>query len=84
MSKRNVEIDDLIARISTYMTESEIDEVKECYEYTKEKFFGMKRLTKDDYIYHLLNVAYILTDIDADKETVWPRCTCWFRLLTFT
>ena len=66
----NIEIDDLITCISSYMNDEEVDEVKRCYEYAKQKFFGIKRMTNDDYIYHLLNVAYILTLVEADKATI--------------
>ena len=67
---KGLKYEDLIEKISTYMTSEEVNTIKECYEYAKEIHFGMKRLTGDDFIDHLLNVAYILTDIDADYETI--------------
>ena len=66
----NIEIDDLIKELEKYMSKSDVDEVKKCFLYIKEYYCGMKRLTGDDYIYHPLNVAYILTAIEADKSTI--------------
>ena len=67
---KGIELDDLVKQISTYMPKKEVNEIKECYEYVKQIYAGEKRLTGEDFIYHLLNVAYILTDIKADKETI--------------
>lgn len=68
--KKGIELDDLLEQVSTYMPKSDVDEIKKCYEYVKHIHFGEKRLTGEDFIYHLLNVAYILTDIKADKDTI--------------
>ncbi len=58
-------------KIRTYMTdEEELAVIKKAYEYASEKHFGQKRLTGEDYVIHPLNVAYILTRIKADFETL--------------
>ena len=64
--KKGIELDDLLEQVNTYMNKSDVAEIKECYDYVKYIHFGEKRLTGEDFIYHLLNVAYILTDIKAD------------------
>ena len=44
--------------------------ISKAYNFASEKHFGQKRLTGDDYIIHPLNVAYILTSIKADADTL--------------
>jgi len=47
MTKKNVGItlDDLIEKVSTYMTPLEIEEIKKSYMYADKMHFGTKRLT---------------------------------------
>ena len=40
--------------------------INRAYDYAFKKHFGQKRISGDDYITHPLNVAMILTDINAD------------------
>ena len=64
---RDITIDDLLQKVRTYNTnEDEIELLNNAYNYAYEKHFGVKRITGDDYIIHPLNVAMILTDINAD------------------
>ena len=58
-------------KVKTYITsESELELIKKAYNYAYDKHFGEKRLTGEDYITHPLNVAYILTSINADASTI--------------
>ncbi len=73
MTKVNVGLtfNDLFKKISTYIDDSnEKNLIKKAYKYAATKHFGIKRMTGEDYIDHPLQVAYILTDIDADAETI--------------
>lgn len=73
MTKKNVGItlDDLLQAVTSYTKdEQEIKLIKDAYHYAEEKHFGVKRLTGEDYIEHPLQVAYILTEINADTETL--------------
>lgn len=73
MTKKNfsLTIDDIIGAVSNYIAdEEELKKIKEAYNYAAKKHFGQKRLTGEDYIEHPLNVAYILTDINADYQTI--------------
>ena len=73
MTKKNVHItiDDLIVAASTYITdEKELSQIRDAYQYAAKMHFGMKRMTGEDYIEHPLQVAYILTEINADAETL--------------
>ena len=68
---KNLTFDMLGEKIKTYIEDdNEFNIIKKSYEYASIKHFGQKRLTGEDYIIHPLNVAYILTDIKADYETL--------------
>ena len=65
---KEITIEDLLKRFSEYNNnKEELDLIKKSYEYAYKKHFGVKRISGDDYITHPLNVAYILTDINADS-----------------
>ncbi len=73
MSKhqKDLTIKKLMDKIKTYITdENELSVIDKAYKYAYEKHFGQKRLTGEEYIIHPLNVAYILTRISADYETL--------------
>ena len=64
-------IDELLEAVRTYISdESEIETIEKAYEYAKEVHKGAKRLSGEDYILHPLNVAYILTSLNADSDTI--------------
>lgn len=64
-------IDELLVKVKTYdNNEENINKIIEAFEFANEKHYGMERLTGDDYIVHPLNVAYILTEIEADYVTI--------------
>ncbi|MDY4996594.1 MAG: bifunctional (p)ppGpp synthetase/guanosine-3',5'-bis(diphosphate) 3'-pyrophosphohydrolase [Bacilli bacterium] len=64
---RNITIEDLIEKVKTYNTnEKDIDLINRAFDYAYKKHFGQKRISGDDYITYPLNVAMILTDINAD------------------
>ena len=63
----NITIEDLIEKVKSYNTnEEDIDLINRAFDYAYKKHFGQKRISGDDYITHPLNVAMILTDINAD------------------
>lgn len=62
---------ELIDKASTYIKEEdEINLIKSAYNFAEEAHAGQVRLTGDKYILHPLNVAYILTEIYADANTI--------------
>ena len=68
---RDLTYEKLEEKIKKYISdEEELAIIKKAYEFANEKHFGQKRLTGESYIIHPLNVAYILTDIKADFETL--------------
>lgn len=67
----NITIEDLIERVKQY--DDNIDDlnlIRKAYDYAYKKHFSQKRITGDDYITHPLNVAWILTDVNADGEAI--------------
>lgn len=69
--KENITFDLFMSKVKKYITkEEDIDLINKAYLFAFEKHFGQKRLTGEDYIIHPLTVAYILTGINADTETI--------------
>lgn len=62
---------DLMEKVRKYNDDDdELRIIEKAYNYAKEKHFTQKRITGDDYITHPLNVAYILTDVNADYKAI--------------
>lgn len=69
--KNDLTFEKLEKKIKTYLNDDEeILVIKKAYDFALEKHFGQRRLTGEEYIIHPLNVAYILTGIKADYETL--------------
>ena len=62
--------DELYNEVKTYIPTEELDILDKAYEYIAKKYYGVKRLTGDDFIVHPLSVAYILTSLKADVQTL--------------
>ena len=62
-------IEDLLIKLNEYNKE-EIEIVRKAYEYAKTLHEGQYRQSGEPYIIHPLNVAYILADMHADRDTV--------------
>ena len=62
-------IEMLLTKLSEYNKE-EIEIVRKAYEYAKMLHEGQYRQSGEPYIIHPLNVAYILADMHADRDTV--------------
>lgn len=66
-NKKKITINDLINKVKEYNdNESDIKLIEESYWFAYKKHLNQKRISGDDYIEHPLEVAYILTDINAD------------------
>lgn len=62
--------DELYECVAKYLPEEELTDISRAYAYAFERHFGVKRKSGEDYIIHPLNVAYILTSINADSATL--------------
>ena len=65
----NITLQDLLDKLKEYNPE-EVEFVKRAYEYADNLHNGQKRQSGEPYISHPLNVAYILADMHADRDTV--------------
>ena len=65
----NLTINDLLAKVTEY-NNVEVEIIRKAYSYAEELHKGQKRQSGEDYITHPLNVAYILADMHADRDTV--------------
>ena len=68
---QNLDFNELYEKIKTYNNNIEqLKKIKEAYTLAEEKHKNQFRKSGEAYIIHPLNVAYILTDIKADYETI--------------
>ena len=65
----NITIDDLIEVIKNYNPD-EVDIIRKAYDYANLLHDGQMRQSGEPYIIHPLNVAYILAEMHADRDTV--------------
>ncbi len=65
----NITIEKLLDVVRCYNEES-AEEVKKAYEYASSLHEGQMRQSGEPYISHPLNVAYILAEMHADKDTL--------------
>lgn len=73
MTKKNMDLtfDKFKEKAFSYITDlEEQQKIIDAYNFAKENHYGEVRLSGEDYIIHPLNVAYILTSIKADYETI--------------
>ena len=67
----NIKIDDILDRVQNYIEDEEqINVIKKAYLYAYEKHGNQYRKSGEEYIYHPMNVALILTSVYADYETI--------------
>lgn len=65
----SLKLNDLLAKVAEYNIEN-LEIIKKAYYYAEELHKGQKRQSGEDYIIHPLNVAYILAQMHADKDTI--------------
>lgn len=70
MKKEISTIEELLNEVSYIKDEEEISNIKKAYEFAKKIHENDERLSGGEYILHPLNVAYILTSLDADSDTL--------------
>ena len=65
----DIKLENLLNLIKNY-SEEEIELIKKAYYYAEKLHQGQVRQSGEDYIVHPLNVAYILAEMHADKDTI--------------
>ena len=64
-------IEELLLACKRYIdSEDELNTIKKAYEYASKVHKNDVRKSGDAYMHHPLNVAYILTDLQADSDTI--------------
>ena len=63
-------IDELSKTIGTYLQPEQVSKVQLAYQFSAEAHDGQKRKSGEPYIYHPLEVAYILGDMRMDYQTL--------------
>lgn len=56
--------------LEKYIQIEELTQIEKTYEFAKEKYVGLKRLSGEEFITHALQVAAILGEIHADSSTI--------------
>ena len=65
----NITLQDLLEKLKEYNPD-EIEIVKKAYNYADNLHSGQMRQSGEPYISHPLNVAYILAEMHADRDTI--------------
>lgn len=68
----SITLQDLLNKLREYNPE-EVEIVKRAYEYADTLHKGQMRQSGEPYISHPLNVAYILAEMYADRDTICAR-----------
>ena len=67
---KNYNYEDLVLLLNEYMDKTYVEFIDRYYEQAKIVYANMKRETGEDYIYHPINVAYILAELKMDPVTI--------------
>ena len=59
----------LFEKISNYLSESDVINIQEAFEFSEKCHFGQKRLSGEPFIEHPYQTALYLADLKLDKST---------------
>ena len=68
--QRDITLDMILDKVRSYQADADIEKIKKAYAYAEKAHRGQVRISGDPYIMHPLNVAYILTGLHLDDETI--------------
>ncbi|MTT32441.1 RelA/SpoT family protein [Terrilactibacillus sp. BCM23-1] len=63
-------IEEILDKAKTYLTQENVDEIEEAYQYAKKAHTGQYRKSGEPYIYHPVEVAGILVNLNMDVKTI--------------
>ena len=69
-AQRTVTIDMILEKVRSYQTDADLAKIKKAYACAEKAHSGQVRISGEAYIIHPLNVAYILTGLHLDDETI--------------
>ncbi|MBI4005441.1 MAG: RelA/SpoT family protein [Gammaproteobacteria bacterium] len=64
------QINDLIKQVSSYLTPYQVEKIRQAYSFGARAHEGQRRVSGEPYIYHPLEVAYILAEMHMDHQTL--------------
>lgn len=71
MEYKNYTFDDVLTKAKTYLTKKEtLDEITRAYNFAYKAHEGQYRKSGEPYITHLVQVAYILVDLQSGPKTI--------------
>jgi RelA/SpoT family (p)ppGpp synthetase len=68
--RRSTGISQLLDKLETYLPPTQIERVREAYDFGAERHYGQKRVSGEPYITHPVAVADILADLRLDADTL--------------
>ena len=68
--QRAVTIDMILEKVRSYQADADLEKIRKAYACAEKAHNGQVRISGEAYIIHPLNVAYILTGIHLDDETI--------------
>jgi relA/spoT family protein len=69
-TQRDVTLDMILEKVRSYQADADLAKIKKAYACAEKAHRGQVRISGDAYIIHPLNVAYILTGLHLDDETI--------------
>jgi RelA/SpoT family (p)ppGpp synthetase len=69
-SRRSLGINQLVAKLETYLPPDQVERVQEAYEFGAAAHKGQKRLSGEPFISHPIAAANVLADLHVDAETI--------------
>jgi len=60
----------ILDKVRSYQADADLDKIRKAYAYAEQAHSGQVRISGEAYIIHPLNVAYILTGLHLDDETI--------------
>jgi len=70
LGKRTAGIEVLLTKLRSYLTQAQVDEVHQAYEFGARVHQGQRRVSGEPYISHPVAVASILADLHMDHHTI--------------
>lgn len=69
-TQRDVTLNMILEKVRSYQADADLAKIRKAYDYAEKAHRGQVRISGDAYIIHPLNVAYILTGLHLDDETI--------------
>ena len=64
------EIDNIIEKVKSYEPEADFEQIERAFHYALMAHAGQKRISGEPYIIHPVEVALIMTEIEADTASI--------------